>query len=192
MPANQGQWQGSEGFKRGNPKRVMDVIPIASLIAGTPTGETVETVYLKLNGLTGNLKLALGVSIQRAESNIPLDLPQGAVVFQLYPFTNNGGRLIFARPIFQDPTATDNHNNPLPQDAPFVWEGEFTEADGVLMEVSITNSLFAGFAEPGLIVATATVEYNGSWWDVDAFTFALANVQFEGAPDLLLLKAGLE
>jgi len=194
MPGSQGQWEGAEGFKIGNPKRHLDLVTLAQLsTSGAAPESGTITQYLQLNGLTGNLKLDVGVTFLDPTSNLPLDAPgTNAITLQIYPYKNVDGRKIFARPVFQDPTATDNQNNPLPQACPFIWEGPFTEADGLLLEVIYDLKEFAGFNKTVQVVAEATVEYNGSWWDVKAFTFALANVQWAGAPDAVKIFNGGE
>lgn len=184
MPGPQGQWEGAEGFKNGNPKRSLETIPIFNLDTtfNAESGTRVQRMFL--NGLTGNLKISVGGTVLTPNGNVPVALPAGGLVMQIWPYQSKNGRKLYAREIFQDPTleGTDNENHPLPVDCPFFWEGPFTEADGLLVEFTVDVAAWRG-NQTGTLVAQATVEYNGNWWDVAAFIFALSNVQWMGAPE---------
>jgi hypothetical protein len=84
------------------------------------------------------------------------------------------------RPVFQDPTNGTNTNAPQPQALPFSWNfpGECDEAVVVL---SFDSAAWDGFdfqgADEVQIVLQVMVEYNGQWWDADAFKLAMGQVQ---------------
>jgi len=188
MPQNSGQWQGAEGFKIGNPKRVMEFIPLFNLssVVGAGVGDLSKEILL--DGLTGNLKVAVGCGLLSKDNsaNTSNNLPTGLYTIQLQPYTTKDGQRVYGREIFQDPTlvGTDNNNHPLPEAGPFTWEGAFTEADGILITIDIPDlATWAGKAVDGTIVVCATVEYNGAWWDVAALTFALAAPKWQGSPE---------
>lgn len=182
-----GDWQGADGFKQGNLKRQLETIPLFPLNAAfaSPSGEGTNfiTKRIWLRGLQGNLKLliACGVSDPDNHSSTPYPYPATPGTMQLYPTTKFGdASKILLRPVFQDPTNVLNVNAPLPQQIPFGWEGSFTETDEVMIEVIVNTFAWLGTNLTGTICVQVTVEYNGAWWDVDAFQYALGNVQLTG------------
>lgn len=190
--ARNGQWQGAEGFKIGDPKRFLGSVPVFNLInSGGGLGVGVLTERLFLRGLTGNLRLEVGAGFSNPDTNgldgsAPAVFPVNGARIQLYPFTEfNDSSRIYARPVFQDPAGTAGQNTPLPQDLPFYWEGGGTEADGIMIEVTLDASLWGAAHLDGQIVVQVAVEYNGNWWDVAAFTYALSLPTLSGAPQPL-------
>lgn len=189
--ARQGQWQGAEGFKIGDPKRFLGSVPVFDLStsAGTTAGTFVQRLFLR--GLTGNLRVEVGAGFSDPDTNglsgaSPAVFPANGATIQLYPFTEfNDASRIYARPVFQDPAGTPGENTPLAQDLPFYWEGGGTEADGIMIEITVDATKWGGVNLNGQIVAQVAVEYNGNWWDVSAFVYALSLPTLSGAPQPL-------
>lgn len=171
---------GTDTFKVGSLKRRLPAIILATLDSSQSSDHGVVDQQIVLKNLSGTLKVQIAASFTSVDGLTPISpdlVPAGAATLQLTPavLTPNGGK-IFLRPVFQDPTASPNSNNPLPQDLPFGWEFT-TEADEVYISVSMDNDLFGGSNLDGQIVVAATVEYNGSWWSTEAIKYAISQVQ---------------
>lgn len=188
---------GTQGFKVGSLKRRLDAVHLAKLdpsTSGAVSGTATFRIVLK--GLNGDLNIHLLAGVVSPDGQTLVDPSQvvaGAATMQLTPVQNlpNAGRVLL-RPVFQDPTAAQNENHPLPQDIPFGWEFS-TEADEVYVDIVVDLVLIADFAdEPldGLIVVQATVEYNGQWWDTKAVQYALGQVQLSGVGNLMTIGTG--
>jgi hypothetical protein len=180
-----GEWQGTEGWKEGNLRRYLQSVAIFQL---HPENGGIDAVSrLWLTGLSGNLKVQISCGMLPAgdgSNNTPFAWPPGGGNIQLYPctkFPDVGQRHVFLRPVFQDPTNVTNTNAPLPQELPFGWEGAFTLADDVMIEVNMVATNFAGTALTGSVVVQVVVEYNGAWWDIAAIARAMGKVNLTGA-----------
>lgn len=190
-----GQQQGTEGYKRGNLKRQLESIPIATIssaVAGDVEGQNI-TKQLWLTGLNGNLKVLVACGIQSQQfTSQPFPWPSGGGgTLQLYPVTKFGDALkVFLRPVFQDPASVDNNNAPLPEQLPFGWEGAFTEVDQVMIEVVVQVGNWAGTTLNGVITVQVTVEYNGAWWDIDAISYVMGQVQLQGIQETIVIGSG--
>jgi hypothetical protein len=180
-----GEWQGTEGWKEGNLRRYLQSVALFELDPTTTPGENV-TRELWLTGLSGNLKLQISVGMIREGddgNSTPYVWPADGGTVQLYPttkFPDVGQRRVFLRPVFQDPTDVTNTNEPLPQELPFGWEGAFTMADDVMIEVTLNAAAFASTALTGQVVVQVVVEYNGAWWDIAAISRAMGKVNLTG------------
>jgi hypothetical protein len=185
---------GTTGVFAGSLKRRLKAIPLAQL-SGTAEGsiQTETTMRLLLTGLNGTLNVHIAVGIEGNSQFIrPSDVPSGGATMQLTPINlfPDVAKKVYLREVFQDPTATDNQNHPLPVDIPFGWEGS-TEADQIEIEVTIhitNDSEEPIWTESGIfgrLMCEVTVEYNGAWWDVEAIQYALSQVQLQGEPATL-------
>lgn len=173
-----GQKDGAEGYKIGNLRRELDTVNIAEITNATVVGGASQTVSLQLTNLSGQLKLSIGVGFDSG-SNKRIALPAGGATMQLTPFNKfKDSDKIYGREVFQDPTKTTNTNQPQPQDIPFTWEGPFTLASGVQIDVVFAPGPWASFPN-GSIVVQVAVEWDGHWWDVQAIEYALSQVQLQ-------------
>jgi hypothetical protein len=185
-----GQWQGTEGFKKGNLKRQLESVAIVRF-DGNHGGDSEASdvvAQLWLTGLNGNLKVMVACGVQSQDySSQPFPWVAGGGTIQLYPCTKFGDALkIFLRPVFQDPSISppDNSNHPLPEELPYGWEVQFTEADQVMIEVTIAASQWAAANVSGEVTVQVAVEYNGAWWDISAIEYVMGQVQLQGAGDV--------
>ncbi len=192
--SNSGNQQGTEGFKAGNLKRQLETIPIAMLDATVSGDDEASdlTQRLWLTGLNGNLKVMIACGVQSDEfSSMPFPYVADPGTIQLYPCTKfPDSQKVFLRPVFQDPTNVLNVNAPLPQQIPYGWEAQFTEADQVMIEVIIHAAQWATQNVTGNIVVQVTVEYNGAWWDVDAIEYVMGQVQLNGSAEFPTIGTG--
>ncbi len=174
-------------IKHGLLKRRLPAVEIAYLdpnISGAVEG-TMD-FRLQLKNLSGNLNVHIyaGFATPDSQGGIEAaDVTAGAATIQLTPteLTPNNGR-VFLRPVFQDPTAAQNENHPLPQDLPFGWEFT-TESDEVYIDIVVDLVTIADVIdEPleGNLVVGAVVEYNGEWWNIDAAEKAISAVILQG------------
>lgn len=180
---------GTHGVLIGALKRRLKTITIARLSTseGTTLGVSANSRLLlkNLNGVL-NVQLAVGVLSVSGSPLRPSQYPAAGTAFgtvQLTPINNfpDGNQKIYLRPVFQDPAQPQQENHPLPQDIPFGWEFE-TRADEVEIDVLLTADGWQSSGINGNIVVQATVEYNGSWWDQQAISYALGQVDFMGGP----------
>jgi hypothetical protein len=187
-------WEGgSNTFKVGSLKRRLPAVVLATLDSQQASDLGIVAQQIVLKGLSGTLKIQIMAAFSSVDGLTPISpdlVPAGAATIQLTPavLTPNAGK-IFGRPVFQDPTASPNVNTPLPQDLPFGWEFT-TEADEVYIDVEIDNTLLDGSKLTGQIVVAATVEYNGSWWSIEAIRYAISQVQLTGCEAPLFGTAG--
>jgi hypothetical protein len=183
-----GNWQGTEGWKEGNLRRYLQSVALFQLDPTTTPGVDV-TRRIWLTGLSGCLKLQIAVGMLPSgdgNNNDPFAWPAGGGTLQLYPctkFPDAGQRHVFLRPVFQDPTNTTNTNAPLAQELPIGWEGAFTEADDVMIEVTLTAAGFAATGLTGTVVVQVVVDYNGAWWDIATIQQAMGKVNLIGASE---------
>lgn len=173
---------GTRGVLAGNLKRRLDSQVLANIVIGEP-GDGDVTVSCTIQGLSSVLNVFAGVSAVLMEdggNGVPIaaeDWPANAGTLQIIPQTNFGdrprGKL---RPVFQDPTATDNENHPLPQDLPFSWNFP-GECDEAVVEVVLNKAAWVGYGVGGIqIQLQVMVEYFGPWWDVEAVQLAMGQV----------------
>jgi hypothetical protein len=179
----------------GSLKRRLKAIPLVIFNSTSETGniDTNTRFRLLVKGLNGDLNVHIAVGIEGATGFVrPSDVPVGGANMQLTPINlfPDVAKKVYLREVFQDPTATDNANHPLPVDIPFGWEGS-TEADQIEIEVNVIvvagdeSNPWQNTLINGRLVCEVCVEYNGSWWDVEAVQYALAQVTFEGGIDTL-------
>jgi len=176
----------TNSIKRGVLKRRLPAVILARLDPLTPAASAVVPFRLQLKNISGDLNCHICGSFSSPTDGSPINpafLGPGAVTMQLTPsvLTPNAGR-IFLRPVFQDPTAAQNENHPLPQDLPFGWEFQ-TEADEVYIDVNANQSLITSIQTglDGQLLVQVTVEYNGQWWDIKAAQEALSRVILQGS-----------
>jgi hypothetical protein len=187
----------SNSIKRGDLKRRLPVVVLAVLDGGT-TGATSGTVTFRvqLKNLSGDLNVHVLAGFGSPNSQGTIEaaaIPAGAATMQLTPtqLTPNAGR-VFLRPVFQDPTAAQNENHPLPQDLPFGWEFT-TEADEVYIDIAVNLVTIAAITPipiSGQIIVEAIVEYNGEWWDIKAAELAISSVILQGIGAPLTIGTG--
>lgn len=191
MPLPQTIGGGSHGFKVGSLKRRLDAVTVAILDPLTTGTTGTANFQLFLKNLNADLSVHLfGAFSSPDQSGLdPSIIPAGAVTIQLTPraLTPNVGR-VYLRPVFQDPTAAQNENHPLPQDLPFGWEFT-TNADEVRVDLTVDLGLFDG-SENGQIIVGCDVEYDGAWWDTEAYRYAISQVQLT-KPGVLIIGTGL-
>ena len=192
-----GENQGTAGWKEGNLRRYLQSVAIFQLDPTTgPEGGNTQRLWL--TGLSAVLKVQIACGMIPAGdggNNTPFAWPAGGGTLQLYPctkFPDVGQRHVFLRPVFQDPTNVTNTNAPLAQELPFGWEGAFTLADDVLIEVILNQGNWSGSALAGSIVVQVVVEYNGAWWDIAAIEKAMGKVNLMGTGNPLFFGTGGE
>lgn len=183
-------WEGgSASYKVGSLKRRLPAVILANLDSFTAGDLLTTTRQLVLKNLNGDLNIQIAASFASPTDGtaiLPSAIPAGAVTMQLTPVVNtpNAGK-IYLRPVFQDPTAASNANNPLPQDLPFGWEFS-TEADEIYLDFIINDTLFGATDLQGQIVVAVTIEYNGEWWSTEAVQYAISQVQLTGCQPALI------
>lgn len=175
---------GTTGFEYGNLKRQLADVTLFYIKSSVPAGggETTYQNSVRLKGLSGVLKLGVAATyVDNKSNNQQLPAPLPGAVCQIVPINKttmaNAGWL---RPVFQDPTVTDNSNAPLPAQLPVGWEGSFTTATDMEVQVSITDNAFINTGLDGRIVVQITVEYDGKWWDIQAIERAIGQCRFAG------------
>lgn len=187
----------ANSIKTGNLKRRLPAVVLAVLDPNTSGAvEGTADFRVQLKNLSGDLNVHVMAGFGSPNSQGTIEagaVAAGAAVMQLTPtqLTPNAGR-VFLRPVFQDPTAAQNENHPLPQDLPFGWEFT-TEADEVYIDITVDLVLIADVIdEPldGLLVVEAIVEYNGQWWDIKAAEMAISRVILQGVGAPLLIGTG--
>lgn len=186
--------QGTDGFRHGSLKRHVNTVRLVQFddtSVANVTGDARFTLLLK--NLNDSLNFQVSVAIYN-DDNTPFkpddgtasetgDYPLAPGVVQLVPVTNYpDAPKTWLRPVFQNPANVLNENDPLPQDIPFGWN-DAAETDEVEVVVVIPRSSYAGTGIKGALVAQAMVEYNGQWWDVDAISNMLSQVQFSLVSD---------
>jgi hypothetical protein len=191
MSGNLGQISGTrefsqQGYKRGNLKRRLPTVTVALVQNDNALGEVSSgTVKFRhvLKNIFGGLSINLSVGLVGLDVTTPVEaaaMPAGAITWQGTPVNVFGDAPpMFLRPIFQDPTATDNGNHPLPQDAPFGWEFE-TVGDDLYIDITVNATLLVGMNIKGRLVIQAAVEYTGSWPFPEAVVYQLNMVQLTG------------
>jgi hypothetical protein len=185
---------GANSYKVGSLKRRIPAVILATLDNSSVSDLGTINAQLVLKNLNGVLKIQIAASFASVDDGsaiTPDEVPAGAATMQLTPavLTPNQGR-IYLRPVFQDPTASPNANNPLPQDLPFGWEFS-TEADEVYINFVIDSSLLEGTNLGGAIICAVTIEYNGQWWQTEAVRYAISQVQLTGTdPPRIGTEAG--
>jgi hypothetical protein len=173
---------GTQGVFKGNLKRRLCSCVIAQVSPGE-VGSGPFTVTALLRGLSSVLNVFVGVGGYQMtdDDNIvpipPSVWPAGAGTIQMIPQSNfpDGGAKCQFRPVFQDPTFSDNANHPLPQELPFSWNFP-GEADEAVIEITIDRDVFQGTGLSFSIELQVMVEYFGPWWDAEAFKLAMGQV----------------
>lgn len=173
---------GTRGVLKGNLKRRLDSMTLANITLGEP-GEGNVTVSPLITGLSSVLNVFVGVSailIDDDGNRTPLPAaswPANAGTIQITPQTNFSDRPKgLLRPVFQDPTAAANENNPLPQDLPFSWNFP-GECDEAVLDIVLNKGAWLGFGRGGIqIQLQVMIEYFGPWWDVEAIELAMGQV----------------
>lgn len=205
VPASQG---GTNAFLGGNFKRKLDPVTVALFASTYPTVPGAQTISLYLKNLCGQLFCHIGAGFSLApgvngnNGNNPL-LPgdwgggvlPGLATMQLTPIMDSGAAPKLAlRRVFQDPTALQNQDHPLPQDLPFGWEFT-TEADQVLIQIALNTVALANVTFNGIAISVqATVEFigqQGADWDEQSIRRALGQVILTRAGDSMLVQSAL-
>jgi hypothetical protein len=186
---------GTTAIFAGSLKRRLKAVPLA-IFNNAPESGNIDngtTFRLLLKGLNGILNVHIAVGIEGATGVVrPSQVPAGGATMQLTPINNfpDVAKKVYLREVFQDPTATDNEDHPLAVDIPFGWEGS-TEADQIEIEVIVNTigvdegTVWENSNINGRLICEVAIEYNGSWWDVEAVQYALSQVTLEGGPATL-------
>ena len=185
---------GTASVLKGNLKQRLLSLPIAFVRPEAGVGGS-HTVRAVVRGLSSVLKVFVGCSAYRVDLNgtmQPLDpgaMPAGAGTMQIIPQSNFGDspKLQF-RPVFQDPTAVDHLNHPLPQAIPFSWNF-LGECDEAIIEVVLDGNAWSESNLTVKIVLQVMVEYFGPWWDAEAYRLAMGQVQLSPPGSLLLFSS---
>lgn len=173
---------GTKGVLKGNLKRRLVSCTLATMTPGEIGSGTV-TFRGVITGMCSLLNMAVGVGayVESADGsdNQPLppsQWPAGAGTIQIIPQSNypDAPRLQF-REVFQDPTAADNADNPLPENLPFSWNFP-GEADEAVIEIILDRDAWQGSGLTCKVVMQVWCEYFGPWWDADAYVLAMGQV----------------
>lgn len=172
---------GTRGPLKGNLKRRLVSATIATISPGENPGGS-KTVTAVIEGLSSVLTVFMGVgafTIDTDGNTYPLPAalwPAAPGSVQMTPQTNfpDRGKIPF-RPVFQDPTAIDNANHPLPMVLPFSWNFPGESDEGVI-EIILNIAAWAASGKVAAIVLQCMVEYTGAWWDYTAVQQALGQV----------------
>jgi hypothetical protein len=173
---------GTNSVLKGNLKKRLVTMTIANV---SPSGENPGTVNVQavIKGLSSVLNIFAGVGACTVDSQgnlTPLPAaswPAGAGTMQITPqtFFGDRGKLEF-RPVFQDPTAVDHLNHPLPQALPFSWNFP-GECDEAVIDIVLDSAAWAGTGVHVQINLQVMAEYFGPWWDAKAYVEAMGQVQ---------------
>lgn len=179
----------------GNLKRRLASFPLARIQNGE--GVTVGNVTQSciIRGLSSVLRVFVGVGAYTRDNvgnQLPFPAsswPANAGTMQITPqsFFQDRGKVPF-RPVFQDPTAVDHLNHPLPQALPFSWNFR-GECDEAIVDVVFNQAAWAGTAALLFPVLQVMVEWDGSWWDIDAMNLAFSQVQVNGPSIELVINS---
>lgn len=188
MFTHQGENTGSDSFKDGNLTRHIATVSLAILNSTLSTSAALA-IILKVQGLTQALTLHVCVAAVGPEGAPikPEDYPAAPGTWQMLPIVKApDSPRIYLREVFQDPTATDNKNNPLPQDIPFGWSFEPEGAQEAEIDVVIPVNGYAATDLNGKLVCNVVAMYTANWMTPEAFEFAVSKVRVIGAPDSLV------
>lgn len=173
---------GTRGVLKGNLKKRLVSCTLAAMEPGE-IGEGTVTFKATIRGMCKLLDMAVAVGAYTVSADgsdmepLPPSLwPAGAGTLQIIPQSNFGDapKLQF-REVFQDPTATDNADNPLPQNLPFSWNFP-GEADEAVVIVILDRDAWQGSGLTCRVVLQIWAEYFGPWWDADAYVLAMGQV----------------
>lgn len=172
---------GTRGVLKGNLKRRLVSATIARVSPGE-VGSGQVNLQALLTGLSGvvNVFVGCGAYQETVEGNLiafpPASWPVGAGTIQMTPQTNfpDAPKIQF-RQVFQDPTANDNDDHPLPMALPFSWNFP-GECDEALIDIMLDRDVFQGTGLNIAIVLQVMIEYYGPWWDAEAFTLVMGQV----------------
>lgn len=181
----------ADGFKTGSLIRRLEPVRLANVndtvngneLSGTPT------LSADITGLTSGLTVHLAVALctNRGTNANPIKAsayPAVPGTMQLTPVVlNPQAPPAWLRPVFQDPTATDNGNHPLGQNIPYGWSFVSEGADMIRVDVDIAVVNYAATLIRGTLICFATIEYTGPWWDPKAVELALGQVRMVQTSD---------
>jgi hypothetical protein len=181
---------GPTSYRKGFLKRRL---PPIYLMLFSSTGGTAgaKNFRVTVTGLSSHLDYLIGVAAVSQDNIPPIEPETGETPpvttssypadpgsFQVTPFVDPPGapREVY-RPVFQDPTATDNRNNPLPMDIPFAWMVSGDDADGCYVDVHIPDTWATGETPfNGSLIFQLVIAYDGQWWDTTALEKAISMV----------------
>jgi len=169
-------------YKVGDLKRRLPTTVLALLTqsgAGTLAPAGVHTIRRVVKNINKGLSLHVSVGLQSDGASKMVEasvLPAGAITWQGTPVNQFGDAPVPLRPIFQDPTAVDNGNHPMPQDVPFGWEFS-TVGDDLVIDVVVTTALLINTLITAQLVLQVAVEYSGAWPFPEAVKYMLNQVQ---------------
>lgn len=175
---------GTRAVQKGNLKRYLPSFTIATMSPGEIGSGTV-TLRGTIKGLRSVLDVGVGIGAYIGEAGSadddlqalpPSQWPAGAGTMQIIPQGNppDAPRTQY-RPVFQDPTAVDNLDHPLPQALPFSWNFP-GEADEAVIEIVLDRDAWQGSGLTCKLVMETWIEYVGPWWDVEAIILAMGQV----------------
>ncbi len=159
----------TDSYKMGSKKRRLDPVQLAIFQNNSATNAA-NNFKLKLKGLSDDLSIlvACGLSAGQDALIFPAQYPASPGTIQVYPKTNVQGYPVLLREVFQDPTATDNKNHPLPQDLPYGWSFSPEGVDEAIIEVVIPQNVYTNANIPTntILLVEVTIEYVGAALDV--------------------------
>jgi hypothetical protein len=175
-----------DAYRVGDLKRRLDTVGLAKLTndgLGNLAAAGVYTFRRVVKNINRGLSLHVSVGLVGTGVGAPIEsviLPAGAITMQLTPVNVFGDSPpMFLRPVFQDPTFSDNGNHPLPQDCPFGWEFE-SVGDDVYVDVTVTTALLLSLGITAKLQLQVAAEYSGAWPFPEALKYMLNQVQIAG------------
>jgi len=173
-------------YRVGDLKRRLGTVVLAYLTqdgAGTLAPAGTHVIRRVVKNINKGLSLHVSVGLANNGTGALIEavsLPAGAITWQGIPVNIFGDSPpVPLRPIFQDPTFSDNSNHPLPQDVPFGWEFS-TVGDDLIVDTTINTSLLVNTLLTAQLVLQVAVEYSGAWPFPEAVKFMLNQVQITG------------
>ncbi len=173
---------GVDSFKDGILTRHIKTVTLAFLSSAVGSSAAFNAL-LKVQGMVQALTLHICVgAVGPAGTPIkPANYPASPGTWQLTPIVKPPERpRIYLREVFQDPTATDNKDHPLPQDIPFGWSFEPEGAQEAEVSVHVDANAYVGQELDGQLVCDVVAMYTAPWVTPEAFNFAMSRVRIIG------------
>ena len=173
---------GVGSFTDGVLTRHIKTVTLAYLSSAAGSSAVFDAI-LKVQGMTQALTLHICVAAVGPESNPikPADYPAAPGNWQLTPIVKPPERpRIYLREVFQDPTATDNADHPLPQDIPFGWSFEPEGAQEAEITVHVDANAYLTSELDGQLVCDVVAMYTANWVTPEAFNYAISKVRIIG------------
>lgn len=165
----------TNSFRAGSKVRRLAPVTLCTFVPTAGTVAVNDPVNLMLTGLNQDLVALIGVGIIASNPSLPMlpmGYPSNVGNVQLIPRMGIAGGNLYMRPVFQDPTATDNANHPLPQNYPFGWTFEPGGADACLIQVVTNAANFSVTGIAGSLVVCVNVAYVGQSLNIEGADMA--------------------